>query len=299
MRVFVTGATGFIGQPLVKDLLKAGHSVLGLARSDVSAKTLIGLGADVVRGSIEDLDTLKKAAAASDGVIHLAFIHDFSDYDGSCRKDREAISAIGAALEGSNRPFVIASGTFMLPPGRLGTEDDPADMSNAFTTTRSASEVLVLSLASKGVLPSVVRLPPTNHGDSDPAFIAMIVSVAQKTGVSAYIGEGLNHWPAAHRLDSARVFRLALEKGAAGAVYHAVAEEGVLTKDIAAAIGKGLGIPLVSKSSAEASEHFGFIAIPFAIDNLASSSKTRKQLGWVPEQSGLIEDIESGVYFKK
>lgn len=299
MRVFVTGASGLIGRALVKELLEAGHSVLGLARSDSAAKVLTELRADVLRGSIEDLETLKEGAKAADGIVHLAFIHDFSDYEASCQKDRVAITAMGTALEGTNRPLVVASGTLLLPKGRVGTEDDAADMTDPFVAARAKSESLTLDLASKGVRAMVVRLAPTNHGDGDPHFLAMITSIAHKTGVSAYIGDGKNHWPAVHRLDTAHLLLLALEKGKAGAVYHAVAEEGVQTKDIAAAIGKALGIPVVSKSSAEAQEHFGFIAALFSLDNLASGAKTRQELGWNPKQPGLITDIESGVYGKK
>ncbi|KAJ9143347.1 NAD dependent epimerase/dehydratase family protein [Pleurostoma richardsiae] len=299
MRVFVTGATGFIGQAVVKELLSHGHQVLGLSRSDAGAKSLTDLGADVQRGSLEDLDSLKQGAAAADGVIHLAFIHDFSDYAGSCRRDREAIEAMGTVLQGTGKPLVMTSGTLMLARGRLGKEDDPADLSTPSTAARGASEVTALALADKGVRVSVMRLPPTNHGDGDHGFVAMVVAAAREKGVSAYVGDGANRWPATHRLDTARAFRLALEKGAAGSVFHAVAEEGVPLKDVAEAVGKGLGLPVASIPAAEAQGHFGFLAFAVGEDNPTSSAKTREVLGWAPQELGLIADIEKGTYFKQ
>lgn len=299
MRVFVTGASGFTGQAVVKELLQNGHQVVGLARSDASAKIISDMGAEVHRGSIEDLNSLKQAAAAADGVIHLAFIHDFTDYVGNCQKDREVILAIGEALEGSNRPFIMTSGTFMCTHGRVGTETDAADETQPFSGVRAKSEGVLLSLASKGVRGLVVRISPTNHGENDHGFIAMLCGVAQKTGESAYIGDGLTRWAAVHRLDTARIFRLALEKGKAGSIYHAVAEGEITIKDIASAIGERLGVPVTSKTPEEAPAHFGFVAGPLSIDNPMSNVITQQELGWTPEHPGLLADIKSGIYFKE
>ena len=299
MRVFVTGASGFTGQAVVKELLENGHHVLGLARSDSSAKIINDLGAEVHHGSLEDLDSLRRGAAASDGVIHLAFIHDFSDYIGNCKKDQEAIAAIGEVLEGSNHPFIVTSGTFMVTHGRTGTENDAADETQPFSGARAASEGVLLSFASKGVRASIIRISSTNHGEGDHGFIARLCAIAQEKGESSYVDDGLNRWPAVHRFDTARIFRLALEKGKAGSIYHAVAEEGITIKDIASAIGKCLGVAVNSKTSAEAQAHFGFMATPLGIDNPMSNAITREQLGWTPEHPGLITDIESGLYFRR
>lgn len=291
MRVFVTGATGFIGQAVVKELLNAGHQVLGLARSDRGADSLIAAGAEVQRGSLEDLDSLKQGASASDGVIHLAFIHDFSDYVGNCAKDRIAIEAIGAALTGTNRPFIITGGTLLIPHGQLGTEDTPPDLDRP-SAIRGVAEQVALSFVSKGVRVSIIRLPPTNHGEGDHGFIAELARIAKSTGVSAYLGDGLNRWAATHRLDTAKLYLLALEKAAAGSVFHAVAEEGIPIKEIAETIGKQLNLPTGSKTA----EHFGWLAIAVGADNPISSAKTREQLGWTPVHASLISDIEAGFY---
>ncbi|KEF60032.1 alcohol dehydrogenase [Exophiala aquamarina CBS 119918] len=291
MRVFVTGATGFIGRAVVKELLNAGHQVLGLARSDQSAEYLVAAGAEVQRGSLDDLESLKQGAAASDGVIHLAFIHDFSDYAGSCSKDRTAIEAIGDVLTGTSRPFVITSGTLLLPQGQLCTEDTPPDLKGP-GAVRGATEQVALSFVSKGVRVSIIRLPPTNHGKGDHGFIAELARVAKSTGVSAYLGNGLNRWPTTHRLDTAKTYLLALEKAAAGSVFHAVAEEGIPIKEIAEALGKQLSIPSVSKTA----EHFGWLAIAIGGDNPTTSAKTREQLGWSPVHASLISEIEAGIY---
>jgi nucleoside-diphosphate-sugar epimerase len=298
MRVFVTGATGFIGEAVVQELLSAGHQVLGLARSDKGAESLAALGVEVHRGSLDDLDSLKRGASASDGVVHLAFIHDFSDYEGNCRVDRLAIETMGAALAGSNRPLIITSGTLMLPYGRLATEEDTPDLTNAAAAARGASELLALSFVSRGVRASVVRLPPTNHGDGDHGFISLLITIAREKGVSVYIGDGLNRWPATHRLDAARVFQLALDKGSAGSTFHAVAEEGVSIKDIATIIGKQLNVPVVSKTKEEAQQHFGWLAFALVADNPTSSAKTREQLEWTPVNPALISDLKEGTYFK-
>lgn len=298
MRVFVTGAAGFIGQKVVKELLQAGHQVLGLARSDKNAEFLVSLGASVHRGSLTDLESLKQGASSSDAVIHLAFIHDFSDYEGGCRTDRLAIEAMGSVLAGTNRPLIMTSGTLMLPQGRLVTEDDTPDFTSPMAALRGASETAALSLVAQGVRISIVRLPPTNHGDGDIGFISYLVAIAREKGVSAYIGDGSNRWPATHRLDTAKVFQLALDKGTAGSTFHAVAEEGVTIKHIAEVIGHKLNVPVVSKTKEEAQGHFGWLVFALMGDNPTSSVKTREQLGWKPVQPSLLEDLKKGSYFK-
>ncbi len=296
MRIFVTGATGFIGSAIVQELLGAGHQVLGLARSDESANSLATAGAEVHRGSLEDLDSLRSGAAASDGVIHTAFIHDFVDFAAASATDRGAIEAIGDTLAGSDRPFVVTSGTLILSPGRLATEETVPDVGPG-SFPRAASEELALSLASRGVRVSLVRLPPSVHGDGDHGFVPIVINVARQKGVSAYIGDGLNHWPAVHRLDAAHLYRLALEKGEAGARYHGVADEGVPVREIAEVIGRRLNLPMVSKSPEEAMEHFGFLGHFLGVDAPASSTRTQQQLGWQPTQPGLIADLDRPSYF--
>lgn len=297
MRVFVTGATGFIGSAIVQELINAGHQVVGLARSDAAADALTRLGIEVHRGALDDLDSLKRGAAASDGVIHTAFIHDFSDYAANGETDRRAVEALGAALVGSDRPLVITSGTMVLPSGRLGSEDEESDP-NSTAAPRVASEKVALSMASQGVRASVVRLPPSVHGDGDRAFVPALIAIAREKGVSAYVGDGLNRWPAVHRLDAAHLFRLALEKGSAGARFHGVADEGVPVKQIAEVISQHLNVPIVAKSPEEAADHFGWLGHFLSVDCPASSALTQERLEWIPRQPGLIADLDRAAYFE-
>src|SRR5580700_2815938 len=294
MRIFVTGATGFIGSAIVSELMNAGHQVLGLARSDEGAASLAAAGADVLRGSLEDLDSLRSGAANSDGVIHTAFIHDFLNYAASAEADRRAIETLGTALAGSDRPFVVTSGTLLLRrESSLAMEKDEAD-----PNFPRKSEAAGLALASRGVRVSVVRLPPSVHGDGDHGFVPRLFAIAREKGISAYVGDGLNHWPAVHRLDAARLYRLALEKGSAGSRYHGVADQGVPFREIAEVISRHLNVPVVSKSPEEAADHFGWISHFVSIDCPASSAQTREQLGWRPTHASLIADIERPAYFE-
>lgn len=297
MRVFVTGATGFIGSAVVQELIGAGHRVLGLARSDAAARSLATAGVQVHRGALDDADSLRRGAAGADGVIHTAFIHDFSNIAASGEIDRLAIEAIGAELAGSGQPFVVTSATGLLAPGRVGTEEDAPD-SSSMGSHRVASEVAALSLASRGVRVSVVRLPPSVHDEGDYQFVPALIRIAREKGVSAYVGQGRNRWAAVHRLDAAQLFRLALEKGPAGARFHGVADEGVPTRDIAAVIGRGLSVPVVSKPREQAADHFGWLGRFFAEDVPASSTLTQERLGWRPRQPGLLADLERAHYFK-
>ena len=306
MRVFITGASGWIGSAVVPELISAGHQVIGLARSDASAAALIAAGAEVRRGTIDDLDSLRRAAAASDGVIHLAFKHDsaFSGgFQAAADADRRAIETFGEALAGSDRPFLIASGTLGLAPGRIVTEldrgPDPAAFLSGGPGTRLGSAQLTISLASRGVRSSVVRFSPTVHGDGDHGFMATLVGIARSKGVSGYIGDGSNRWPAVHRLDAAHLVYLALEKASAGSVLHAVADEGVPIRAIAETIGRHLDLPVVSISPEAAGEHFAWLAGFLALDAPASSTLTRELMGWQPTNPGLIEDLDEGHYFQE
>jgi nucleoside-diphosphate-sugar epimerase len=291
MRIFVTGATGFIGSVIVPELINAGHQVLGLTRSDAGAKSLTASGAQVHRGDLNDLESLRKGAAMSDGVIHTAFIHDFSKFQEVCEVDRGVIEALGAALAGSDRPLLITSGTGIANsvPGRSATEEDAPEISHPIP--RVASEQAAASLAANGVRVGVMRLPQV-HNTVKQGLVTSAIELARQKGVSAYIGDGGNRWPAVHVLDAARLYRLALEKLEAGARYHAVAEEGVCMRDIAEVIGRGLKVPVISISPEEAPAHFGWLAAFAGRDLPASSALTRKRLAWRPTGPGLIVDLE-------
>lgn len=293
MRVFVTGATGFVGSAVVRDLIAAGHRVTGLARTEAGAAAVTAMGAEVHHGSLEDHASLRSGAAASDGVLHLAFNHDFSKFADNCELDRQAILALGEALKGSERPLIVTSGVALLAPGRLATEDDAA--ARHFPRV---SEATAEDLMQQGVRAGIVRLPPTTHGEGDHGFVPRLIAIAREKGAAAYLGDGMNRWPAAHRIDAARVYRLALEQGASAVRYHAIAEEGVPFKLIADVIGKRLGVPVVSKSADEAEAHFGWFARFAAIDVPTSSAKTRTALGWEPKEKGLIEDLDQPYYFE-
>jgi nucleoside-diphosphate-sugar epimerase len=293
MRVFVTGATGFIGTHVVKELITGGHKVLGLTRSEAGAQTLEAAGADVHHGSLEDLDSLRSGAEACQGVIHLAFIHDFSKFKENCQIDKQAIEALGAVLAGSDRPLIVTAGTAGLSaPGQLATEDN--DIPPDFPFPR-VSEQTALALLPKGVRASVMRLPQV-HDTVKQGFVSFVIAAAREKGVSAYVGEGLNRWAAAHVLDVARLYRLVLEENEAGARYHAVAEEGVAMRDIAEAIGRGLKVPAVSLKPEEAPTHFGWFSMFASADLQASSAKTRKKLDWHPNGPGLLADLEKMDY---
>jgi nucleoside-diphosphate-sugar epimerase len=287
MRVFVTGATGFVGSQVVKELIAAGHKVLGMARSEAGAQALTAIGAEVQRGVLEDVSSLRSGAAASDAVVHLAFIHDFSKFQENCEIDRQAIEALGSVLAGSDRPFIVTSGTAGLAaPGQVATEDHAVPPNFPFPRV---SEQTALSL--QGVNASVMRLPQV-HDTIKQGLVTYLIALAREKGVSAYVGEGDNRWAAAHVLDVGRLYRLALEKHQAGVKYHAVAEEGVPLRDIAEVIGRGLKVPVVSLSPEKAAPHFGWLGMFAGADLVASSKKTRKNLGWNPTGPGMLADLQ-------
>ncbi len=291
MRIFVTGATGWVGSAVVEDLIAGGHEVSGLVRSPASAEKLAAAGAQVVRGSIEDIEVLRSAAQAADAVIHTAFNHDWSRFAENCAADKRAIEALGAEMEGSERPLIVTSGVAFLAPGRLATEADVAPpVTERFPR---ASEAAVEELRSRGVRATTVRLAPTVHGVGDHGFTPRLAGIARDKGVSAYIGDGLNRWPGVHRLDAARLYRLVLEQGVTEPAYHAVADEGVAFKDIAEVIGRQLSVPVESRGP----EHFGWFGSFAGADMPASSARTRSLLGWTPTGPELLSDIDQPGYY--
>ena len=294
MRILVTGATGFIGSAVVDELLQAGHFVLGLARNDAAAAKLAGASAQAHPGELTDLDSLTAGARSCDGVAHLAFIHDFSKFEENILIDRRAVAAMTQALDGSGKPFVLTSGTAFVAPGRVATEDDRPLHPH---TGRAATEGVVIAAAGRGSRPCIVRLPPSVHGAGDHGFVPMLIDVARRTGVSAYVSNGSNRWPAVHRLDAARLFRLALETAAPGTCLHATDEEGIAMRDIAAVIGEGLGVPTRSIPAAEASAHFDWMTAFAQLDGAASSTQTRSAMAWQPRQPGLLADLRQSDYF--
>jgi nucleoside-diphosphate-sugar epimerase len=294
MKIFVTGATGFVGSAIVRELIGAGHKVIGLARSDAGAKSLTVAGAQVHRGDLKDLESLRSGAAMSDGVIHTGFIHDFSKFAENCEIDKRAIGVLGSALEGSERPLLVTSGLATVAEGRIPTEEDaPLPVSPAYPR---ASEATANTLLKRGVRVSVMRLPQV-HDTVKQGLVSYLTAVARQKGVSAYVGDGLNRWAAVHVLDTARLYRLALEKQEAGARYHAVAEEGVPVRGIAEALGRGLKVPVVSKSAEEAAAHFGFLGMFVSRDLIGSSVQTQRRLGWRPTGRGLLADLDGANYF--
>ncbi|KAA9156181.1 SDR family oxidoreductase [Amycolatopsis acidicola] len=307
MRVFVTGASGWIGSAVVPELVKAGHEVTGLARSEASAEVVAAAGARVLRGTMDDLDVLRDAAAASDGVIHLAFKHDIA-FTGNFREaagsERRAVEAFAGALAGSGRPLVVASGLGGLTPGRVVTEQDgheggPAPTDVEGPAARLATAELVLSLASQGIRSSIVRLCPTVHGEGDKGFMARLAGIAREKGVAGYLGDGANRWPAVHRLDAANLFRLALEKAPAGTTLHAVGDEGVPIRSLAEVMGEQLGVPVKAIEADDAAGHFGWLAGLLGLDIPASAAATRELLGWQPVRPGLLADLGEGHYFRR
>lgn len=298
MRVFITGATGFIGSAIVPELLSAGHKVVGLARNDAAAETVTRLGGEPHLGDLSDSESIADAARASDGVIHTAFVHDFTNLQASGEIDRHVIEAFGVALAGSGKPLVVTSTNAHLALGRLGIEDDAPDPHSA-VGYRIPTEVATLALASRNVRACLVRLPPSVHGDGDHAFLPLVINHARQKGLSAFVGEGTNRWPAVHRLDAAHLYRLALENGSAGTRYHAMADEGVPFREIATVIGKRLNIPVVGISPGKgATDHFGWLTHFVAMDCPASSAQTQLQLGWKPTQPGLLADLDNRRYFE-
>ena len=298
MHIFITGGSGLTGPPVVSELVGAGHTVTGLARSEESANKLRGLGAEPLHGSLDDLDSLTKGAENADGVIHMAFGGSFDDPEDLIRRDRTAIETLGQALIGSGKPFVSTSGTFVMTAGSISIEQDPPDP-DSLASFRVPGDQACLGFADQGVRSSVVRLAPTVHGPGDHGFIAMAIAAARRNRVSAYIGDGANRWPAIHRFDAATLYRLAVEKSPAGSALHGAGESGITFETIAHQIGRSLGVPTVSLGAEEAAEHFGapFLAACYATDAPASSARTRELLGWTPKHPTLLEDMQDGDYF--
>jgi nucleoside-diphosphate-sugar epimerase len=295
MKIFVTGATGFVGSAVVRELLQAGHQVHGLARSDAAAQALLAAGAKACRGQLEDLEGLRAAAKESDGVIHTGFSHDFSKFKENCELDRKVIETLGSALGTGARPLLITSAIGVLPPGvRVTEETRPLSPS---PNPRTASEEAARALMDRGVRVSIVRLPPSVHGDGDHGFVPILIKMAREKKASAFIGAGVNRWPAVHRLDAARVYKLALDEAAQGACYHAVAEEGVAYREIAEVIGRRLSVPVVGKTPEEAAAHFTWFAHFAALNVVASGEETQARLGWRPTQPGLLADLDRSAYF--
>jgi nucleoside-diphosphate-sugar epimerase len=294
MRVFITGAAGFIGSATTRELIANGHKVLGLARSDDNAKALAKLGAEVHCGSLDDLDSLRKGAKETDGTIHLAFIHDFSKFAENGQVDKRAIEAMGETMEGTNKPLVVTSGTGLLAPGRLATEDDVAHSGEG---APRVSEAAGFAFAKRGVRVSAIRLPQVHGAPGKAGFVSLLYEAAREKRASAYVGDGSNRWPSAHVADVARLYRLALEKGTAGRAYHAVGEEGIPMRDIATVLGRALKVPVISLKPEDAAAHFGFASIFAGVDMPASSAKTQAEFGWKPVEIGLIADISAPGYY--
>ncbi len=297
MRVFVTGATGFVGSAVIGELLSAGHQVLGLSRSDAGAASLRAAGAEVHRGSLDDLSSLRAGAAAADAVVHIGFNHDFSKYKESCEADRHIVAAFADEFAGSDRLLLVTSASGLLQKGQSSTEDDLPNVDSS-VIPRVATDEAVAEVTKRGIKASLVRLPPSVHGVGDHGFVPMLIAKARETGISAYVGTGENRWPAVHRFDAARVYRLALERGAAEPRYHAIAEEGVPFRKIAELIGRRLGLPVVSLSHEEAATHFGWFAHFVGMDSPASSAKTQEWLNWNPSHPGLLQDLDQDSYFE-
>ena len=296
MRVFVTGAAGFIGRAVVKELLDNGHQVLGLARSSANVEILTKAGAEVHQGDLENLESLKNGARATEGVIHLAFLHDFSDFARAARVDRAAIEAMGEAMAGTEKPLVIASGTLGVSTGKLATEETDPEREHPMSIRYSSADSVYSLSKEKQVRGSVVRLSPVVHGTEDWGFVPMLIGIARKNGHVICVGDGSARWPAVHKLDAAVLFRLALEKGTSGATYNAVAEQGIPVKDIMTTIGKHLQMPVESKPLSEAAEPMGMLAHLTSMDTPTSSEKTQRELGWKPSQIGLLADMKANYF---